>query len=307
MESDERKPDNKPNKFKKTLLAPVAGIHRLTGRLLGDDDEVTEDDILSVVDAAGESGAIEDSEVQIINNVLEFDDLTVSDVMTHRTNVVGVRADTSLDDVISIALETGFSRLPVYGENLDDITGIIIVKDLLKLIGKPDLSDFSLGKFSRKAEFIPDSGSCTVAFKKMKEEKASMAVVVDEYGGTAGIVTMEDLIEEVLGNIEDEYDKEENYIEKIENEKYKINGEADPEEVLKLFGHKLPDNHEYETLAGFVTDLLGFIPEDNETPHPHVDYKDLRFVAVGIEQFIVFKNKAVLKKDEEGSKEKERR
>jgi putative hemolysin len=107
--------------------------------------------------------------------------------------------------------------------------------------------------------------------------------VVDEYGGTAGIVTMEDLIEEVMGSIEDEYDEEEKQIEKIGEDKYKIDGETDPEEVLELFGYELPDDHEYETMAGFVTDLLGFIPEQNnsegdENKTPYADYEDIRFV-----------------------------
>ncbi|MCL1867280.1 MAG: hemolysin family protein, partial [Oscillospiraceae bacterium] len=273
--------------FLTVIFAPIIGLNYLfewiLSKVFKNRGKVTEDDIHSILDAAGESGAIEGSEVEIINNVLEFDDLAVSDVMTHRVNVVGISAESTLDDIIYTALETGFSRLPVYNENLDDITGIIIVKDLLCLVGKSDLSDFSPDGFVRKVGFIPESCSCTNAFKKMKDDKASLAVVVDEYGGTAGIVTMEDLIEEVMGSIEDEYDEEEKQIEKIGEDKYKIDGETDPEEVLELFGYELPDDHEYETMAGFVTDLLGFIPEQNnsegdENKTPYADYEDVRFV-----------------------------
>lgn len=255
--------------------------------------EVTEDDIRSMVD--------EETSAEIITNAFEFEDLEVKDVMTHRVNVVGLKADAKLDDIIYIALDEGFSRLPVYGENLDDIIGIIIVKDLLSLVGEKDTSDFKLSDFLRDAVFIPESGSCTGLFKLLKEKRVGMAVVVDEYGGTAGIVTMEDLIEEIMGSIQDEYDddEEESKIEKIGEEKYAIDGETDPEEVLSLFGYEFPENHEYETLTGFVTDLLGFIPtmaEDEETPY--VDYKDLRFVVKEmedncIEKVIVFRNEAV--------------
>jgi len=252
-------------------------------KLFSKEKKVTEKDILSMVDEA--------TSADIITNVFEFEDLEVKDAMTHRVNVVGVKADAKLDDIIYIALDEGFSRLPVYEENLDNIIGIIIVKDLLSLVGKPDLSEFSLEKFLREAVFIPESGSCTGLFKLLKEKKAGMAIVVDEYGGTAGIVTMEDLIEEIMGSIQDEYDTEEELeVKQIGDEKYDIDGESDPEDVLELFGYELPENHEYETIAGFVTDLLGFIPEQanlEEGQTPHVDYKDIRFVVRGMENHCI--------------------
>jgi len=260
--------------------------------MIGDDNKVTEEDILSMVD--------EDTSAEIITNAFEFDDLEVSDVMTHRVNVVGISADTSLDDIVYIALDEGFSRLPVYRDNLDNIIGIIIVKDLLCLVGKAAPDDFSIDKFIREAVFVPESSSCTGLFKTMKEKKAGMAIVVDEYGGTAGIVTMEDLVEEIMGSIQDEYDTEdETEIKKIGDEKYEIDGETDPEEALELFGHELPDNHEYETVAGLVTDLLGFIPDPEDEQTPHADYKDVRFVAVGIEDNCISRVIAFRKKEKE--------
>ncbi|MDR0222063.1 MAG: hemolysin family protein [Oscillospiraceae bacterium] len=285
MESDEQRKQKKAARF---FLSPVIGLHKLTGRIigkaLGDAGEVTEDVILSMVDAGSESGFIEDASAEIINKAFEFDDLAVSDVMTHRVNIVGLEANTGLDDIIYVALDEGFSRLPVYRENADDIIGIIIVKDLLCLIGKTDLSGFSIDDFLREAVFIPASCSCTGTFKILTEKKAGMAVVVDEYGGTAGIVTVEDLVEAVMGSIQDEYDEESAEIKKIGDEKYDINGGADPEDVLKLFGYKLPEDHEYDTIAGFVTDLLGFIPEEIDGKSaPRADYEDVRFVAVGVE------------------------
>jgi putative hemolysin len=276
MESDERKPKSK------------RGLRKIISKIVGG-DPVTEDAILSMVDAAEESGVIEEKGAEIISNAFEFEELTASDVMTHRVNVVGVKAGTTLDDIVYIALDKGFSRLPVYEENLDNVIGIIIVKDLLSWVGKSDLSAFSLDGIMREAVFIPESSSCTGLFKLLKAKKSGMAIVVDEYGGTAGVATMEDLVEEIMGSIQDEYDGDEDDSEldiksvgKDGEEKYQIDGEADPEEVLELFGYELPDNHEYETLAGFVTDLLGYIPENDEQPH-HADYKDLRFIAVKTE------------------------
>jgi putative hemolysin len=270
----------------KTKLKGERGLRKIINRLVGNDNRVTEDAILSLVDAAEESGVIEEKGAEIISNAFEFEELTAGDVMTHRVNVVGIKVGTSLDDIIYTALDKGFSRMPVYGENLDDIIGIIIVKDLLSWVGKSDLSEFSLDGVLREAVFIPESGTCTGLFKLFKVKKSGMAIVVDEYGGTAGVVTMEDLVEEIMGSIQDEYDGDEDdselqirLIGKGGEKKYRIDGEADPEEVLKLFGYKLPDDHEYETLAGFVTDLLGYIPDNDEQTH-HADYKDLRFIAV---------------------------
>jgi len=281
------------------FMAPLIGLHKLTGRLISESggNEAAEDVILSMVDA----GKIEDSSAEIIGNAFEFGEMAVSDVMTHRVNIVGIDIDAGLDDIIYLALDEGFSRFPVYRENIDDIIGIIIVKDLLSLIGKEDLSDFSVKDFLRTAVFIPESCTCSKTFKILTSEKAGMAVVVDEYGGTAGIVTMEDLIEEIMGNIEDEYDEEEAGIKKIGGEKYDIPGETDPDEVLELFGYKLPEDHEYDTVAGFVTDLLGYIPEVGDK---YADYKDVRFVAVGVGDNRINRVIAFRKKEKEHDNEK---
>ncbi|MCM1334732.1 MAG: hemolysin family protein [Bacteroides sp.] len=297
METDDRK----PNKAARILLSPLIllnkGLTSLLRKAVGGNygDNITEDDILSLVDAGNETGAIEDTSVEMINNVFEFNDLTASDVMTHRVNITAIEVGDSLDDIIYIALEKGFSRLPVYEGSLDKIIGIVIVKDLLCLIGDEHLENFRLREFIRDAVFIPESCSCSDTFTFLTSQKTGMAVVIDEYGGTAGIVTLEDLIESVMGNIQDEYDAEDMPIKKINDDKYEINGEADPDEVLELFGYELPDDHEYDTISGFVTDLLGYLPESSENS-PHVDYKDIRFVIVEVcdncaEKIIAFRNK----------------
>ena len=303
MDTDSRKRGKR-----RFFLAPIIGLNKFTGKIIAksfrEGASTAEDVILSMVDAENESGFIDDTGAEIISNAFEFNDLTASDVMTHRVHVVGIEEDAELNDIVYLALEEGFSRFPVYRENIDNIIGIIIVKDLLSLIGLPEernVDDFSVNSFLREALYVPESATCTSLFKTLTEEKAGMAVVVDEYGGTAGIVTMEDLVEEIMGSIQDEYDAEEAGIKQIGDEKYDIDGETDPEEVLELFGYELPDDHEYDTLAGFMTDLLGFIPEESESSRestPQVDYEDVRFVAVGVEDNCISRVIAYRRKEE---------
>jgi putative hemolysin len=305
MDSDRRK--SKRITIAKIFLAPLIGLNRLLTVLLkkalGDNygGDVTEDDILRVVDAGEESGAIEEESAEMISNVFEFDEMNVSDVMTHRVNIIGVEAGTKLDDIIYIALDKGFSRIPVYKGSIDNITGIIIVKDLLCLVGGDKHLEFNINDFLRDVIFIPESCPCHDAFNMLTSKKTGMAVVIDEYGGTAGILTLEDLIEAVMGNIQDEYDEEENEISEIGRDKYEIDGETDPEDVMELFGYELPENHEYDTIAGFVADLLGYIPEEADLPI-NTSYKDILFVVTEAADNFITRVKAI--KQERQEKEK---
>ena len=285
MDSDARK----PGKAVKILLSPLIllnkGLEKLLSKALGesyyDKDDTTQDNIMSMVDAGNEYGNLEDESAQLINNVFEFGDLVASDVMTHRKNIVGVEINSSLDDIVYIALEKGFYRIPVFKDSIDAIVGIIIVKDLLCLVGNNNKDNLKIDDFLREAVYVPESCSCSDAFKFLTNLKSGMGVVIDEYGGTAGIITLEDIIESIMGNIEDEYDEERELIIKRSGGAYEIDGEADPEEVLELFGYELEDNHEYDTIAGFVTDLLGYIPEE-EGEHPKVRYKDIIFKVIEV-------------------------
>lgn len=285
MDSDARK----PGKAVKILLSPLIllnkGLDKLLSKALGESyynkDDTTQDNIMSMVDAGNEYGNLEDESAQLINNVFEFGDLVASDVMTHRKNIVGVEINSSLDDIVYIALEKGFSRIPVFKDSIDAIVGIIIVKDLLCLVGNDNKDNLKIDDFLREAVYVPESCSCSDAFKFLTNLKSGMGVVIDEYGGTAGIITLEDIIESIMGNIEDEYDEERELIIKRSGGAYEIDGEADPEEVLELFGYELEDNHEYDTIAGFVTDLLGYIPEE-EGEHPKVRYKDIIFKVIEV-------------------------
>lgn len=299
--NEKQENDHNDHKVGKVLLAPLIwlnkGLTALLKSVLGANyADVTEDEVRDLVDALAsddDEDGIEENSAQMINNIFEFDNRTAADVMTHRTNIVGVDVNSiTLDDLIYLALDLGFSRIPAYEESIDRIVGIIIVKDLLCLIGKTDLSDFRIGDFLRDVSYVPESCSCPDVFKTLTEMKSGMAVVVDEYGGTAGIVTLEDLIEAVMGNIQDEYDDEKQLITKIGEDTYDAAGEADPEEVFGLFGIDLPEDHEYETISGFVTDKLGYIPEGTDLVPPTVEYEGVMLAVLQVEDRNILKIRA---------------
>lgn len=300
INTDLNSEDNNEHKVAKVLLAPLVwldkGISALLKKALGTNyAEVTEDEVRDLVDALAkddDEDSIEENSAQMINNIFEFDNLTAADVMTHRTSIVGVDINSiTLDDLIYLALDLGFSRIPVYEDTVDKIIGIIIVKDLLSLIGKSDLSDFEIRGFLRKVSYIPEACPCPDVFKTMTALKAGMAVVVDEYGGTAGIITLEDIIEAIVGNIQDEYDDEKQMITDIGGA-YDVDGEANPEEVFELFGVELPEDHEYETISGFVTDKLGYIPEGGELTPPTVEYEGVKLIVLQVEDRNILKIRA---------------
>lgn len=310
MDSDDnRSTDKKSRKAARVLLAPLVGLEKglsaLLKKALGADyADVTEDQVMDLVDALAKNDEeeIEQDSAQMINNIFEFAGLTAADVMTHRKNIVGVDINSvTADDLIYLALDLGFSRIPVYEESIDKIVGIIIIKDLLCLVGKDDLSDFDVHEFLRKVSYIPEACSCSDTFRTLTGEKSGMAVVVDEYGGTAGIVTLEDLIESVMGNIQDEYDDEKSDITKLAKDVYEVAGEADPDEVFALFGVELPEDHEYETIAGFVTYKLGYIPEAADVKLPAVEYEGIRLTALEIKDRSIQRLRAMRIPEEQGA------
>ena len=225
---------------------------------------VTEEEIRMLVDVGEEKGVIEESQKEMINNIFEFDDIVAADVMTHRTDVVAIDINDSFTTVLKTVMEEGYSRIPVYDDDLDDIKGVLYVKDLLKFVGQ-DLPKRGVAKLMRKAYFVPESKKCGELFSEMTEKRIQLAIVSDEYGGFAGIVTIEDLLESIVGNMQDEYDDEEEEFEKLNDTTYTIDGVTDIEEVEEELGIKLPQG-EYDTVAGMIMSILGRIPEENETP-----------------------------------------
>ena len=239
------------------------------------DTSATEKEIRQMVD----EGVIEDVQKEMINNVFEFDDRTADEVMTHRRDIVGIDLEeATLENIIATAIETGYSRLPLYKDDIDNIIGVIYVKDLLQFTSCS--GDFNAEETMRSPLYVPESIHCRDLFKQFKDKKVQMAVVVDEYGGTSGIVTMEDIIESIVGNIQDEYDDEEEEISQISENVYRFDGSVSIDEVSKLLDIEIEED-EYDSLGGFLTHILGRIPEDDEKPE--IQYKNATFNVILVE------------------------
>lgn len=253
-------------------------------------DNVTEEDILNLVDDSTEQGILEESEREMINNVFEFGDRDAGDLMTHRTNIAAVEKNDNIMDIVNIAIDRGFSRIPVYEDDIDNIIGIVYVKDLLSLIGCSDLDNFHITDFLRRVIYVPESTKCNDLFDKFTGEKQHMAVVIDEYGGTSGLVTLEDIIESVFGNIQDEYDNEAEEFTVIDENTMTIDGTTDLDDVSKMLKIDLEKGDEYDTLGGLITDRLGRIPGPNE--HPEIVIDNYRFTVLLLEDRRILKVKA---------------
>ena len=253
------------------LLSTVSnGVLRIFG--IGpsaEDESVTEEEIRMLLDEGSEEGNIEESDKDMINNIFDFSDTEVNELMIHRTEVVALEREADLREVIETAVESGCTRIPVYEGDLDSIVGILHVKDLLGLITRSPKLTFDISVYLRDPFYAAESMSCKLLFATLKEKKLQMAVVVDEYGGTAGIITMEDLVEGIVGDIKDEYDEEEEEeIAKFGADSYVIDGIADLEEVCKTLGLTPQEDEleEFETIGGYIIHKLGYIPGEDEQP-----------------------------------------
>ena len=290
--------------FVKFLSISTNGVVRLLGFDPNANEEVvTEEEIRMMVDVGGEKGVIEDTQKEMINNIFEFDDMDAGDIMTHRTDVVAADInDITLEDFMNLAIEHGRSRIPLYDEDIDNIVGIVYVKDLLKFVGKEVKAKGTLKNIMREPYFIPETKSCGELFKEMSSKRIQMAVVVDEYGGTAGIVTLEDIVEAIMGNIQDEYDVEEEEISRIDENTFTVDGTIDIEEIDELIGKELPEG-DYETLAGFIMDELQCIPKDGEMNE--VVFENVKFTVLSVEDRRIEKIKVEITPVEETSDEEE--
>jgi putative hemolysin len=255
------------------LTASTNGVVRLLGIDPRDTEQtVTEEEILMMVDQGEEKGVLDEDAKDMISNIFDFSDSTVIEIMTHRTEVDAVEDTASVQDVVELSRKLGHSRVPVFHDDLDNILGIIYVKDLLKYVGAPVDPSVKLTDLMRPAYFVPETKLCADLFSEMTARRLQIAVVIDEYGGTEGIVTMEDLLESIVGNIQDEYDTEEDEIHREGDNRYNVDGTASVEEISDLTGVELPEG-DYETIAGLMMEQLGRIPKPGE--HPHVKVKNL--------------------------------
>ena len=274
-------------KFSKPAIFILSKTTNGTLRLLGinpnaQPEEVTEEEIMMMVDVGKENGVIEESQKDMIAGIFEFDDTTADEVMTHRTEIVAVEINSHIDEVISYTVNEGYSRIPVYEDDLDNIVGVVYVKDLLKYVGKNIESEITIKDCMRKALYIPESIKLREVFTKLTENRMQMAIVVDEYGGTAGIITMEDLLESIVGNMQDEFDDEEEEISRESDTVFTIEGTAPLDEVAPLLDITIPDDTEYDTIGGFLTGLLERIPDEDENPEIEFDY--VKFTVLSVEE-----------------------
>lgn len=239
------------------------------------DDNVTEEEIRMLIDVGEEKGAINQSEKRMINNIFEFNDKKAEDIMTHRVEIVGVPLDINIRRLSEILKEEHYSRLPVYKDHIDNIVGILNVKDLLSLISEDSVEDFELRNYMRRPVFIPVKKKLHEIFFDLQDNKTHMAVVLDEYGGTAGVVTIEDLVEEIVGNIFDEYDEDDKIeFRKIDELTFEVSGMISLHELEAPLDIEFPVE-DFDTLNGFLINLFGEIPQKNQISQ--IKYKHLNF------------------------------
>lgn len=282
--------------FVTKLFSPFTGLVSLTSNAIlrifginGNDGEgdVTEEEIINMVNEGHEQGLIQASEAEMISNIFEFGDKEAQDIMTNRKNIVAIDAETMLKDAIAFMLEGKNSRYPVYEENIDHIIGILHLKDAMRFHADDDKLNCplrSLEGLLREPFFVPQTKNIDELFKEMQEEKLQMVIVVDEYGQTDGLVAMEDILEEIVGNILDEYDDESEHIEEKGNDEYVIDGKTLLEELEERFDIPFEDE-EFETLNGFLIARLDKIPEPDEKFD--VDYKGFNFKILTVENKMI--------------------
>ena len=283
----------------KPFIALLSHSMNLVVKLIGfnpnaSEQVVTEEEILMLVDAGEEKGMIEEQAKDMIANIFEFDNTTVDEIMTHRTDLVAVEENSNLYEVAQVSIKEGRSRIPVYKDDFDNIIGVIYVKDLLKYIGKASLSEVKITDIMRSIAYVPGSKRCNELFREFTALKRHIAVVVDEYGGTEGIVTMEDLVESIVGNIQDEYDNEEEEIRRINDNTFTVDGTTLLYEIENLTGIKIPSG-DYDTISGYIVDKLGKIPKKGE--HESVEVGKVKFTVQEVTQRRISKIQVEIQSD----------
>ncbi len=277
------------------LTYVVYFLSKLIARILNlnpelTDRDMTEEQIRSIVTESSQSGVLDEEESEMIHNVFDFDDTEVYEVMTHRVDIEGLEVTMSPEDIIKIIGEQRFTRYPVYQDNLDTIIGTVHLKDFIPyLTGKR--KTLNLKRLMRKPYFIPESQKISDLLKEMQQSKNHIAIVLDEYGGTSGLVTFEDIIEEIIGTVSDEFDDDDIEIHKINDHVYHILGDVNIYDVEDLLDAGI-DVESYDTLSGFMLDQLGHLPESNE--EVQFIFNNIQFKAIRIEQHVFKKIEVTL-------------
>jgi putative hemolysin len=260
------------------LTLPLRPVARLAVRLEnriesalhnGEEEEDSEerDDIIAAVTDGQHEGVVEKDEHAMIVNIFDLKNFDISDIMTPRTEICALPIDTPLPEAMSVARERGFSRIPVFEETRDNVRGIFYVKDALDLWGKADGKPAPIGELLRPAFFVPETKNVGELMRELQEKKTHLAVVLDEYGGTAGLVTIEDVVEEIVGEIQDEYDPEaEELLREVNADTFEVDARVHVHDMNEALNDRiLPETDDFETVGGFVLDQLGHVPEERET------------------------------------------
>ena len=225
---------------------------------------LTEEDVKAMISAGEEEGIIEEEEKEMIDSIFEFGDKMVKEIMTPRVNIVAVEENKSIKEILKIIASEGYSRLPVYRENIDKIVGIVYIKDIIAHQAHAEGKELKAKEIMREAYFVPETKKVIELLRELQLKKLQMAIVVDEYGGTAGLITMEDLVEEIVGEISDEYKKDVSEFHKLTDGSYLVRGSMEIEKVNDEIGIELPEG-KVETIAGFILDHFGRFPGKGET------------------------------------------
>ncbi len=286
--------------FVKLLTVCTNGVSKIFGVGENEEESVTEEEIKMMVSQGQEKGTIKQEEQELINNVFELNDITVSEIMRHRKDIFAVDINISTDELLEELSqeEYRYSRIPVYDETIDEIRGILYVKDVLKNINK---KSFKVKNVVKEAYFVSQNRLINEVFRELQKNKKQIAIIVDEYGGTAGLITMEDILEELVGDIYDEYDEEEKEFEKIDDNTYILSGSLPIYDVNKILDADIPEG-DYDTISGYLQDKLGRIPEDDEEP-PIIDTEKVTYKIEKYEDRRIIKIKACKNNQEKISEE----
>lgn len=233
---------------------------------------ITEEEIMTLVSVGEEEGIIEKQEKELINSIFEFGDTIVKEVMIPRMDMIAIDKKDEIDKVFQLILKEGVSRVPVYDKTIDNIVGVVYARDILIMSAKQKNGGKTIQALMKPAHYVPETKRVIELLTELQKAKVHMAIVVDEYGGTAGLVTIEDLLEEIVGEIFDEYDAEEILIEKIDKDNYRVNAKTDLDEINERLKINLPEA-EYESIGGFVVNLFGKIP----SPGEKIDHDSITF------------------------------
>ncbi|HGM3326634.1 TPA: HlyC/CorC family transporter [Clostridioides difficile] len=278
---------SKPIKAIIFILRPIVWIFNIITNIIfklfgitnkGSKSFITEEELKTMVNVSHEEGVLEMEEREIINNVFEFGDMQAKNAMVQRIDMVAIDMEDSYDEIIQVFKTEKLSRMPVYEETIDDIVGILNIKDII-FLSDEEIESFDIKNYMREPFFTYEFKKITQLLEEMKLEKSQMAIVVDEYGGTSGLLTIEDLVEVIVGDIEDEYDEEEDEIQVIKEDEYIVDGSTKIGDVNELIGVNL-ESEEFDSIGGFIIGHLSRLPEENEV----IEVDNIRFCIESIEK-----------------------